>query len=232
MKGGELALRLLRRHTTTPTFLTLLFIVQRPDAGLVTTQQNNTPHQRTEEREREHRQLPLVPRSLLATTTMPSRALRRAPAPLAACVLLLLLSCALAADEPKKAETWRDHTLNQAGPSCIAEYYRIAADEFPSGDPCEVPVQQAFAGVDEAACPANMTVVQQCLGKTSVSRLVIDDMWAVSASARALSPPASSSLHPTHSPPPKQNQTKPTKKTKKTDVRRRLHGPRRALPPP
>lgn len=91
--------------------------------------------------------------------------------------LLLLLIAAAATYLPSRAlgvaqpktEQWRDHTLTQSGPSCIAEFYRIVADNYPSGDPCAVLVQQSFAAVNKEACPGDMGAVQRCLGKTSSS---------------------------------------------------------------
>lgn len=76
--------------------------------------------------------------------------------------LLLAPHGALAVAQPK-TEQWRDHTLNQAGPACIASFYKVMADAFPPRDPCAVPVQQAFAGPNQGACPGNMTFVQECM---------------------------------------------------------------------
>lgn len=81
-------------------------------------------------------------------------------AALPALVLLLAPRGALAV---AKTEEWRDHTLNQAGPACIAEFYRTMQGAYAPRDACAVPVQQAFAGSVEGACPGNMTFVQQCL---------------------------------------------------------------------
>jgi hypothetical protein len=100
-----------------------------------------------------------------------ARALLLLGAAAAAACLVLLVPTALAA-EPK-AERWRDHTLNQAGPSCIAGFQRVVADNYQRGDPCVSSVQQAFAAVNKEACPSNMTFVQECMGKTSVEFLLL-----------------------------------------------------------
>ena len=66
-----------------------------------------------------------------------------------------------------------DHSLNQAGPICIENFFNITKEHYGDDSNCATMIQQAFAAVTKDMCPEGGTAagspVQKCLSKTTVS---------------------------------------------------------------
>jgi len=64
-----------------------------------------------------------------------------------------------------------DHTLNQAGPICIENFFNITKEHYGDDSNCSTMIQQAFAAVTKDMCPEGGTAagspVQKCLSKTT-----------------------------------------------------------------
>lgn len=67
-------------------------------------------------------------------------------------------------------DAFYDHTLSQAGPTCVARFYKLVAQLYPGDSHCPELVQRALAAAQPAACPPVEvgSRLQRCMNASTV----------------------------------------------------------------